>query len=122
MPVLLILVVIVAQENAVKSSKESKSEILFVDNSHSSSSKEIEQSLENSGFFSLVKKNRKISLDENSAMKLISESNFPVGIILSEKDSMIRILIDPTLQESYKKFACWVIDIHYPGNTKQDCN
>jgi len=102
MPVLLILVVIVAQQNAVKSSRESKTEIIFVDNSHSASSKAIEQSLENSGFFILIKTDRINALDENNAMKLISESNYPVGIILSGKDSVIRVLIDPALQESYK--------------------
>lgn len=103
MPVMLILVVIVAQENAVKSSKESKSEIIFVDNSHSTSAKAIEQSLVNSGFYTLIQKDQNGSLDENTAMKLISESNYPVGIILSDKDSSIQILIDPTLQETYKK-------------------
>jgi len=102
MPVLLILVVIVAQENAVKSSRESKSEILFVDNSHSPGSKAIQKSLESSGFYILIKKNRNIFLDEHNAMELISESNYPLGIILSEKDTVIRILIDPALQESYK--------------------
>jgi ABC-2 type transport system permease protein len=102
MPVLLILVVVVAQENAVKSSRESKTEILFVDYSHSNGSKTIEQSLENSGFFKLIKENRNISLDEKAAMELISESKYPLGIVLSEKDTAIRILIDPTMQESYK--------------------
>jgi ABC-2 type transport system permease protein len=102
MPVLLILVVIVAQENAVKSSRETKTEILFVNQSHSTASKVIEQALEKSGFFKLIKTLRYSSVDEHSAMELISLSNYPVGIIISEKDTIIRILIDPTLQESYK--------------------
>jgi ABC-2 type transport system permease protein len=102
MPVLLILVVIVAQQNAVKSSRESKTEILFIDNSHSASSKAIEQSLESSGFFILIKKNREILLDERCSMQIISDGKYPVGIILSEKDSLIRILIDPSLPGSYK--------------------
>jgi ABC-2 type transport system permease protein len=102
MPVLLILVVIVAQENAVKSSRESKTEILFVDNSHSKSAEKIKQSIENSGLFVLIKQHRKILVDGNRAMELISESIYPVGIILSGKDSVIQLLIDPTLQESYK--------------------
>jgi ABC-2 type transport system permease protein len=102
MPVLLILVVIVAQENAVKSSRETKTEILFVNQSHSHVSKVIEQALEKSGFFILIEKHRNSSVDEHSAMELISESNYPVGIIISEKDTIIRILIDPTIQESYK--------------------
>ena len=102
MPVLLILVVIVAQENALKASRESKSEILFVDNSHSSASKEIEQSLINSEFFSLIKEYKGQSIDENTASELISESNFQLGIILRENDSAIHILIDPALQETYK--------------------
>ena len=55
MPVILILIVTVAQENAMKWSKESKSEILFVDQSHSATSKAIGQSLDNSGFYTLIK-------------------------------------------------------------------
>jgi ABC-2 type transport system permease protein len=102
MPVMLIMVVIVAQENAVKSSRETKTEILFVDNSHSSGAKIIRQSIENSGFFRLITIHDKSCLDENSARELIADSKYPVGIVLSEKDSAIRILIDPALEESYK--------------------
>ena len=102
MPVLLILVVVVAQENALKASRETKTGVLFVDKSHTETSKAIEQSLANSGFYTLVKEDKGRSIDEKRASDLISEGDYQLGIILKENDSAIHILIDPTLQEAYK--------------------
>ena len=102
MPVLLILVVVVAQENAIRSSRESKTEIIFVDASQSPLSKAIEQTLDSSGFYTLVKSYEGKNMDESIAMQLVRESEYPLGIIVSSEDSAIHILIDPALQEPYK--------------------
>ncbi len=102
MPAILILIVTVAQENAMKWSKESKSEILFLDQSHSVTSKAIGQSLDNSGFYTLVKEIKHKSLNEVTITELIAKSDYSIGIILAQKDSAIQILIDPVLQEQYK--------------------
>ena len=102
MPVILILIVTVAQENAMKWSKESKSEILFVDQSHSATSKAIGQSLDNCGFYTLIKEYKHQSLNADAVTKLIAEGDYSIGIIIAQKDSAIQILIDPVLQEQYK--------------------
>ena len=102
MPVLLILVVIVAQENALKTSRESKTEILFVDESQTATSRAIEQGLDSSGFYVLLKEHKGKSLDAITAGELISGSDYPVGVIITKNDSAIHILIDPALQPSYK--------------------
>jgi ABC-2 type transport system permease protein len=102
MPVMLILIVIVAQENAVKASREAKTSVLVVDNARSESSEAILQSLDSSGFYRLIREYRKKPVDENTAAKLVSDGDFPIGIVLAEKDSTIRLIVDPGIQEPYK--------------------
>ena len=102
MPVILILIVTVAQENAVKWSRESKSEILVLDESRSVISNTITQSLEKSGFYKLIKTVHGKYLNEDTLTKLVFDGKYPFGIILKQKDSAIRILTDPALQEQYK--------------------
>jgi ABC-2 type transport system permease protein len=102
MPVILILIVTVAQENAMKWSKESKNNVLFIDQSNSPSSKAIAQSLANSGFYMLITEYQHQHLKEEMVTKLIAEGDYSFGIIIGQNDSIIKILIDPILQEQYK--------------------
>ena len=51
MPVLLIMIVTLAQQNALKSSKESKTDVLFIDHAHSVFSKLLKQNLDSSGLY-----------------------------------------------------------------------
>ncbi len=102
LPVALIVIVTVAQENAMKASRESKTKILFIDNSHSKTSADIEKNLDSSGFFMLIKDYKGNHLNEISSRQLILEGVYRFGIVCEPHDSAIRLLIDPTLQESYK--------------------
>jgi ABC-2 type transport system permease protein len=102
MPVMLILVVIVAQQNALKSSRESKSEVLFIAESHSEYAKQIETNLDSSGLFSLIRMYDGKNLNPETASLLVLQSKYPLCIILPETDTVIRILVDPALQESYR--------------------
>jgi ABC-2 type transport system permease protein len=102
MPVILILIVTVAQENAMKSSKESRSDILFFAHSNAVTSKAIRQGLENSGFYRIVDSYKEQPLNENIVYKLIGEGEYTTGIILGPHDTTINIVIDPVLQEQYK--------------------
>jgi ABC-2 type transport system permease protein len=102
MPGILILIVTVAQENATKWSKESKSELLFVDQSNSATSNAIRYSLENSGFYKVLKEYHQQSLNEKTVSTLIAKGQYSIGIIIAPKDSAVNILIDPILQEQYK--------------------
>jgi ABC-2 type transport system permease protein len=102
MPVLLILIVTLAQQNALKSSKESKTDLLFIDQAHSVFSKLLKQNLDSSGLYRLVSTLSDIPVDYETARKKIGDGDYPVGIVIAPKDSAILLLVDPSLQSSYK--------------------
>jgi ABC-2 type transport system permease protein len=102
MPVLLIMIVTLAQENALKSSKEAKTDLIFVDHSHSDFSKLLRMNLDSSGLYRLVSSQDGVLIDDKTALLKISLGECPVGILLPEKDTAIRLLIDPGLQSSYR--------------------
>lgn len=102
MPVLLIMIVTLAQQNALKSSKESKTEVLFIDYAHSEFSRLLKQNLDSSGLYSLISNNAGNPMNNEMARKNISKGEYPVGILIASNDSNIRLLIDPSLQLSYK--------------------
>ena len=102
MPVLLIIIVTLAQQNALKSSKESKTEILFTDHAHTSFSKLLRQNLDSSGLYVVVTNTDKVPADDEIARKKIGDGDYPVGIVIMAKYGPIELLIDPGLPESYK--------------------
>jgi ABC-2 type transport system permease protein len=102
MPVLLLLVVTLAQQNALKSSKETKTDVLFIDKAHSPFSKMLKQNLDSSGLFHLITKESGFPMNEKLAYQKIRDGNVPIGILISTRDTAIRLLVDPGLQSSYK--------------------
>ncbi|NVO02562.1 MAG: ABC transporter permease [Bacteroidetes bacterium] len=129
MPMFLILVVTLTQENAFKKVNESKITILWNDNDTSLYGETIEKGLVESGFFEVIKviNNKKIS--DSEVHEKISKGEFQIGVIIpanaaeiskkraedliksSEKkngiakindNSEIKILVDPTVRDSYK--------------------
>ena len=102
MPVLLIMIVTLAQENALKSSKESKTDILFIDHAHSAFSRLLRQNLDSSGLYNLVTRQSGTTVDDEMARLKIAHGDYPVGILIAPKDTSISLIVDPTLQSSYK--------------------
>ncbi len=102
MPVLLIMIVSLAQKNALKSSKENKTEILFLDKSQSAFSKQVSGNLEASGLFTMITSVKGKKISEPTFTALVSKGKYPVGLLITEQDSAIRIISDPSLQPSYK--------------------
>lgn len=102
MPVLLIMIVTLAQKNALKSSKESKTDVLFIDHSHSAFSKLLQQNLDSSGLYRLVSNQTGVLMDDAMARQKIADGDYPVGIVIATQDTSILLLVDPTLQSSYK--------------------
>ena len=102
MPVLLIMIVNLAQKNALKSSKESKTDVLFIDHAHSAFSKLLRQNLDSSGLYRLVSNQAGVLMDDKLARQKIADGDYPVGIVVAAKDTSILLLVDPTLQPSYK--------------------
>jgi ABC-2 type transport system permease protein len=102
MPVMLIMIVTLAQQNALKSSRENKTDVVFVDQSHSKFAKLLQQNLDSSTLYRLITTYSGIPFTEQTARKKIGDSDFPVGILIRPKDSGIVILVDPSLQTTYK--------------------
>jgi len=102
MPVLLIMIVTLAQKNALKSSKESKTDVLFIDHSHSAFSKLLQQNLDSSGLYRLVYNQAGVLMDDEMVRQKIADGDYAVGIVIAAKDTSILLLVDPTLQSSYK--------------------
>jgi len=101
MPVLLIFVVTLAQENALKS-QNSKTRILYVDEQKSPFSAKLHANLDSSGFFQSVTEINNMLVNPVQAETLIGHGDFNFGVIIPQNDSAIILLIDPTLQETYK--------------------
>ncbi len=101
MPVLLIFVVTLAQENALKS-QNARTRILFVDELKSPFSQKLHSSIDSSGFFKPVAYIGNVPVSHSQAKALIGQGDYKFGVIISHPDSAIVLLIDPTLQETFK--------------------
>jgi ABC-2 type transport system permease protein len=101
MPVLLIFVVTLAQENALKS-QHSKTLLLFADESGTSFSAKLLADIESSGFFQPVTRIGNSPVSVSGTRSLIASGDYKYGICLTHPDSAIVILTDPALQESFR--------------------
>ena len=89
MPAVLVLVLTLVQENALKTIGEGHTKILFVDNDRAEIGNKIEQSLSEAQGVTLVKDLNGIVPDENTAIAAVAQGNFQLCLIvpqgLSEK-------------------------------------
>jgi ABC-2 type transport system permease protein len=102
MPVALIMIVAIAQKNAIQASGENKKEILVIDEASTALSTTIIRNLEESSFFSVTDSMDGQKLDIQRARELISKGEYQLGIQFSARDSSIVLILDPTLLPSYK--------------------
>jgi ABC-2 type transport system permease protein len=84
MPLILIFAVTGTQENALNKLKDSKSDILFIDNDHEFLGKSIEEGLEKSGYFNVIKQVSGKILDSAEAQREISSGSYQIGIIVNK--------------------------------------
>lgn len=102
MPVLLVIIVTLAQQNALKSSKEIKTEVLFLDHAHTTFSELLRQNLDSSGLYTLVSGQAKAPLNDEIARKKIGDGDYPICIMIMAKDAPVQLIIDPSLPVSFK--------------------
>ncbi len=101
MPVLLIFVVTLAQENALRH-QDSKTRILFIDEVKSPFSAKLLANLDSSGFFQPVTKAGIGQITVSQAKDLVGRGDFKFALLITHADSAIVMLMDPTLQESFR--------------------
>lgn len=101
MPVLLMTVVIMAQEYTLKN-QLGKTKILYINESHSEFSNTLRENLLSSGFFEADTLFNHSEITRSSAIALISSGKYPLGLYLAPGDSIIEIFTDPALSGPYK--------------------
>lgn len=101
MPVLLILVVTLAQENALKNQRNAN-QVLLVDNSPSRFSETLASNLDSSGMFKVVRVVNGQPVTSGIANQLLSSGSYKFCLVVKEIDSAVVIITDPTLQPTYR--------------------
>lgn len=131
LPMVLILVITLTQENAYKKISDNKVGLIFIDNDRKELGQTIEKGLNESGYFEVIKEYRNKAIDRDRANELLTQGDYQVGIIIPEgatqlaenradaiiqhsRDSNllinnsitpigeIELCFDPTIRDSYK--------------------
>jgi len=101
MPVLLMTVVILAQEYSLRN-EIGKTRLLFIDDSRSDFSASLRKNLVSSGFFETDTLVEGSVLTMEKATKLISSGKFQLGLYIGPGDSAIEIISDPAVSGQYR--------------------
>ncbi len=101
MPVLLIFVVTLAQDNAIKS-RRPNIPLLLANNKPSPVANKIVHNIEASGFFTIVHEIDQVRLTPQLIRYRIGMGDFHFGLVIPPGDSSIVLIIDPALQETYR--------------------
>ena len=101
MPVILMTVVILAQEYTLKN-ELGRTRLLLIDESHTAFSAELRENLVKSGFFDADTSIRDIPLTKEHASELINTGKYPIGIYIGPGDSAIEIIADPALSGPFR--------------------
>ena len=96
MPVLLMTVVIFAQEYTLRT-QPGKTVLLFIDESHSDFSRSLSDNLIKSGFFKTDTTINGMQLSPGKAKELITSGKYHFGLYISAGDSSIEIISDPAI-------------------------
>ncbi len=101
MPLLLILVVSLAEESLARFSLKTKTPVLFINESGSAFSKEVEKSIMESGNFTLIGQLNGITLKRQLADSLIRAGIYHAALVITAGNSEIVLLLDPAASEQY---------------------
>ncbi len=119
MPLILILAVTGTQENALKELNDNKSDILFIDNDHDYLGKTIDQGLEKSGYFHVIKNIGDKQLDINTAQNEIAAGKYQVGIVINKgATEYARAKAQKRIQKSFSSDSVSASEKNDEDNTK----
>ncbi|MEI6435124.1 MAG: ABC transporter permease [Bacteroidota bacterium] len=102
MPVLLIFIVVIAQENVVKS-QAAATKILFIDEAGTEFSLQLLKNFDSSGYILPVTQINNEPLTLKIAQSLINTGDYKFGVVIPPANAPIIILIDPVLHETFRK-------------------
>jgi len=101
MPVMLMTVVILAQEYTLKS-QMGKTRLLFINESHSGFAASVRENLVSSGFFETDTLAQGSLITKEIATELIKTGKYSAGLYIGPGDSSIEIISDPALSGPYR--------------------
>lgn len=101
MPVLLVLVVTLAQENALQT-QGTANPVLFVDVTPSPFSSSLASNIDSSGMFKAVRAISGTPISDETAKQELTTGNYKFAIIVKSADSSVVVMVDPTLQPAYR--------------------
>jgi len=101
MPVLLIIVVTLAQEKAM-TNQVSKTSLLVLDQASTPLSESIKENIRQSGFFDIKQPDKDTEHRLETLKFLIEKGDFQIGLVLCPQDTALQIWVDPTLQVTYR--------------------
>ena len=101
MPVLLIFVVTLAQENALRM-QERKTTILLAGNPENPLLPALQAAFDSSGFFDVITAKDGSKLQIPEARNLVQSGEYGFAVLAAARDSALVILSDPTLKDSYR--------------------
>ncbi|MCX6240459.1 MAG: ABC transporter permease [Bacteroidetes bacterium] len=101
MPVLLMTVVIMAQEFTLRN-EMGKTRLLFIDDSHTGFSNSLHKNLLSSGFFDTDTLAEGKAVTKRQAAAIISTGKYSAGLYIGPGDSAIEIISDPALSGPYR--------------------
>jgi ABC-2 type transport system permease protein len=89
LPMVLILVITLTQENAFKSVSDNKVDLIYIDNDLGELGKTIEKGLNQSGYFRVIKNRGNQVIDLEEANKLIAKGDYQVGIVVPKGATLL---------------------------------
>jgi len=115
MPVLLIFVVTLAQDKALKDQHE-KTRILVADELHDGFSASLLEDLDSSGVFRTVRSLNSVPVTRDLVHQLTGKGDYPFGVIIIHPDSAIVLVSDPALKETYRSAVNSALTFVIRGN------
>lgn len=89
LPMILILVITLSQENAFKSVTDNKVGLVYIDNDKQELGNTIEKGLNESGYFEVIKKIGDKEIDLAEANKMIASGEYQVGIVVPDGSTQL---------------------------------
>jgi len=101
LPMVLILVITLSQENAYRSFEDNKVGLVFIDNDRKELGQTIEKGLNQSGYFEVIKKIEGKEISRKKANEILTQGDYQVGIIIPEgSTSLAKDRADAIIQHS----------------------
>lgn len=88
MPMVMILVITLSQENAFKSVRDARVGLVFVDEDQGALGRSIEQGLKKSGYFEVIRNENGAAITRQRANELLNQGTYQIGILIPKNASV----------------------------------